>query len=89
LNYSEIQNLLVKKHVKVSSAITCAITKDGTINGKPVKPQIYNGILSLRKFIIRNRSSRISLVMRWGNDSDIADAKADLNRLMPRPYQSA
>jgi hypothetical protein len=61
--------------------------KDGTINGKPIKSLIYDGILSLRKFIIRNSSSRISLVMRWGNDSDIADAKADLNRLMPRPYQ--
>jgi hypothetical protein len=88
LNCSEIQNLLVKKHVKVSpEVITCAIMKDGTINGKPIKSLIYDGILSLRKFIIRNSSSRISLVMRWGNDSDIADAKADLNRLMPRPYQ--
>jgi hypothetical protein len=88
LNCNEIQSLIVKKHVIVSpEVITCATVKDGTINGKQIKSQIYVGILSLRKFIIRNGGSRVSLVMLWGDDNDVAYAQADLNRLMPRPYQ--
>jgi len=88
LNSNEIQNLVVNKRVKVSpEVITCAILKDGTINGKPIKAQIYIAILSLRKFIIRNGGFRVSLIMYWGDDSDVANAEADLNRLMPRPYQ--
>jgi hypothetical protein len=90
LNSKEIHNLVVKKHVNISQeVITSAILKDGLINGKRIKAQIYVGILSLRKFIIKNGSSRVSLVMHWGNDRDVAEAEACLNRLMPRPYQPA
>jgi hypothetical protein len=63
--------------------------KDGTINGKWIKAQIYVSILSLRKFIIRNSGSGVSLVLHWGDDREVAKAQADLNRLMPRPYQPA
>jgi len=88
LNCDKIQSLVVKKHVSVSpEVITCAIVKDGTINGKRIKQQIYAGILSLRKFIVRNGGSRVSLIMQWGDDNDVAHAQADLNRLLPRPYQ--
>ena len=90
LNSLEIQNLVVKSHVKLSPGlISCAIVKDGTINGKWIKAQIYVSILSLRKFIIRNSGSGVSLVLHWGDDREVAKAQADLNRLMPRPYQPA
>ncbi len=89
LNSNEIQNLMVKRHANVRpEVITCAIVKDDTINGKRIKPQICYGIFILRKFILRNGGSRVSLIMQWGDSSEVADAEADLNRLMPRPYQS-
>jgi hypothetical protein len=90
LNFDEIRDLVVKKYVDVSpEVITCATVKDGMINGKKIRLQIYVGILSLRKFIISNGGSRMSLTMHWGDDDEVANAEADLNRLMPRPYQSS
>jgi hypothetical protein len=90
LGSHEIQSLVVKRHVKITgSVIRCAIVKDGEINGKQIKAQIYVGILSLQKFIIRNGGSIINTVMHWGDEREVAHAEADLNRLMPRPYQTA
>ncbi len=90
LNCMEIQNLVVKSQVPVSPAvISGAVVRDGTINGKWIRAQIYVGILSLRKFIVKNSGCGVSLVMQWGDARAVADAEADLSRLMPRPYQPA